>query len=127
VLDEFRALFAGRRMLFVAPETPMGGASFRAELPRLRTLGLRDAEFMAIPATDSFEHYDAILDAIRGRRGFDDIVIQAGPAATVASYDLAGTLDARVIDAGSLNTQLRYLADPLPGAADGDAAVSAAA
>lgn len=116
VLDEFRALFAGRRMLFVGPETPMGGASFREEMPRLKALGLRDGEFMAIPATDAFEHYDAILAGIRARRGFDDIVIQAGPAATVAAYELAGTMDARVIDAGSLNTQLRYLAEPLPDA-----------
>lgn len=120
VFDAFRALFAGRRILFVGPETPMGGASFRDEMPRLKAIGLRDGDFMAIPATDAFEHYEAILSEIRRRRkGFDDIFIQAGPAATVAAYELAGTTAGRVIDAGSLNTQIRYLAEPV--AAEPDA------
>lgn len=110
VFDEFRRLFDGRRILFVAPEAPMGGASFREEAARLRAIGLLEAEFLAVPATDAFEQYPAILDSIRARRWRGDIFIQAGPAATVAAYDLAGETDGRVIDAGSLNTQLRYLA-----------------
>lgn len=110
VKDEFRKPFAGRRTLFVAPETPMGGTSFREEGAGLRAIALRDADFLAIPAINAFEHYDEILAEIRRRPGFDNVFIQAGPAATAAASDLSGTIETRVIDAGSLNTPLRYLA-----------------
>ena len=108
VLDLFRALFAGRRILFVGPEDPLGGASFRDELPRLQRLGLVAGEFLAIPREDAFDHYDAILAEIR-RRDFDDLFLQAGPTATVMAYELAGEVRGRVLDVGSLNTQVRYL------------------
>jgi hypothetical protein len=112
VRELFRSLFSERRILFVASDSPLGGASFREEMDKLKSIGLRGADILTIPSTDAFAHYDQILAEIR-RRDFDDVFIQAGPTATIAAYDLAGTIKGRIIDAGSLNTQIRYL----PGAA----------
>lgn len=109
VLDQFRALFNGRRLLFVCPDRPMGGQSFGEQLETMRRLGLKGAQFIAVPETDAFEHSDQIRQAILGATGFDDVFIQAGPAATVWAYDLAERIDGRVLDVGSLNTQLRHL------------------
>lgn len=109
VLDQFRALFNGRRILFVCPDRPMGGLSFGEQLETMRRLGLKDAQFITVPTTDAFEHTVRIREAILNSTGFDDVFIQAGPAATVWAYDLAERIDGRVLDVGSLSTQLRHL------------------
>jgi hypothetical protein len=110
VLDLFRALFNGRRILFVGPERPMGGESFRAQIDTMKRIGLRDAQFITVPETNAFEHSDAVLGQILDTTGIDDVFLQAGPAATVWAYQLAGRIDGRVLDVGSFNMQLRYLA-----------------
>jgi hypothetical protein len=109
VLDLFRQLFRGRRILFVGPEQPLGGDSFRDQEGLMRRIGLRDAKFIDIPRTDAFEHSDDVQRRILDTTGFDDVFLQAGPAATVWANELAGRIDGRVLDVGSLNTQLRYL------------------
>ena len=109
VLDRYRALFSGRRILFVCPDRPMGGLSFPEQLGTMQRLGLRDAQFIKVPETDAFEHSAEIRSAVLASTGFDDLFIQAGPAATVWAYEFAGRIDGRVLDVGSLSTQLRHL------------------
>jgi len=109
VLGLFRALFNGRRILFVAPEQPLAGESFRGQLETMKRVGLRDAQFITIPRTDAFEHSDAVMKSILDSTGFDDVFLQAGPAATVWAHQLAGRIEGRVLDVGSLNSHVRYL------------------
>jgi hypothetical protein len=109
VLGKFRSLFNGRRILFVAPVKPMGGQSFAEQVPLMQQLGLRSAQFITVPDTDAFAETDRVMVEIDGARGFDDIFLQAGPAASVWAHMLAGKFEGRVLDVGSLNTQLRYL------------------
>lgn len=109
VLDKFRALFSGRRILFVCPERPMGGLSFPEQAETMQRLGLKSAQFIRVPEIDAFEHTARIREEILATKGFDDLFIQAGPAATVWAYDLAERIDGRVLDVGSLSAQLRYL------------------
>lgn len=111
VIDLFRRLFNGRRILFVAPDDPLGGPSFRALEPAMRKMGLRASEYISIPAIDAFAGMADIERMIRTRKGFDDIFIQAGPLATVLAHELAGKIGERVLDVGSLNTQVPYLVD----------------
>jgi hypothetical protein len=40
-----------------------------------------------------------------------DVFLQAGPLATVLAYELAGRIDARLIDSGALNAQVSYLVE----------------
>jgi hypothetical protein len=110
VLDKFRQLFNGRRILFVAPTTPMGGQSFAEQVPLMRRLGLKSAHFIAVPETDAYAATPRVLAEIEKARGYDDIFLSAGPAASVWAHQLAGRHDGRVLDVGSFNTQLRYLA-----------------
>jgi hypothetical protein len=109
VLDLFRALFAGRRILFVGPAEPTGGDSFRRLEGAMRRLGLREATFIDVPATNAFEYSDEVVRTILNTTQFDDVFLQAGPAATVWASELAGRIEGRVLDVGSLNTQLGYL------------------
>lgn len=109
VLDRYRALFNGRRILFVCPDRPMGGLSFAEQLGTMQRIGLRDAQFIKVPETDAFEHSAEVRQAILASTGFDDLFIQAGPAATVWAHQFAGRIDGRVLDVGSLSTQLRHL------------------
>lgn len=110
VLDDFRALFNRRRILFVCPDTPLGGLSFQAQEAVLKRIGVRSAQFLAIPNTDAFAHCAVIETQIRSMTGFDDVFIQAGPLASVIASELGNEIDGRILDVGSLNTQLRYLA-----------------
>lgn len=109
IFEQFRKLFRSRRILFVGPKTPGGGASFEEQLPLMQRLGLKSAQFIAIPEQHAFEASAEILAEIGRRTGFDDIFLQAGPAATVWANQLAGTVAGRVLDVGTFNTQLRYL------------------
>jgi len=109
VLDKFRRLFNGRHILFVAPAKPMGGQSFAEQVPLMRRLGLRSAQFITVPETDAFAATPRVLAEIAAARGYDDIFLSAGPAASVWAHQLAGKRDGRVLDVGSFNTQLRYL------------------
>jgi hypothetical protein len=109
VTDRFRRLFDGRRILFVAPEKPLGGPSFTELEPDMRRLGLRSAQYVAIPNQHAFEHAHDIEAAILAKTGYDDIFIQAGPMATWMASALADRVDGRVLDVGALNTQVRHL------------------
>jgi hypothetical protein len=75
----------------------------------MRRLGLVAADYSAVPSIDAFASINAIEAAILSRRGFDDVFIQAGPVATVLASELAGRIDGRVLDVGSLNTQVHFL------------------
>lgn len=110
VLEKFRGLFRGRHVLFVAPARPMGGQSFAEQVPLMRRLGLRSAQFITVPETDAYAATPRVLAEIAEARGYDDIFLSAGPAASVWAHQLAGRRDGRVLDVGSFNTQLRYLA-----------------
>jgi len=109
VKEDFRALFSGRRILFICPNNPHGGESFQTLEPKLRAIGLKDAQYIAIPQEDvaSIEH--DVRREIDKKRGYDDIFIQAGPLATVLAYELAGTIEGRVIDSGRLNKTVVFL------------------
>jgi hypothetical protein len=109
VLEKFRQLFNSRRILFVAPTTPMGGQSFAEQVPLMRRLGLKSAQFIAVPETDAYAATPRVLAEIEKACGYDDIFLSAGPAASVWAHQLAGRRDGRVLDVGSFNTQLRYL------------------
>jgi hypothetical protein len=109
VRDEFRALFRGRRILFVGPETPHGGASFRRQYDDMKRIGLKSADFISIPATDAATYATEIEAEILSRRSFDDVFLQAGPLATVLAAELSSKINGRALDVGSLNTQIRYL------------------
>jgi hypothetical protein len=110
VKADFQALFRNRRILFVCPKTPKGGASFEALEPELRNIGLRDAQYIFIPEVDAALVEGDIRREIEKKSNYDDIFIQAGPLATVLAYELAGTIDGRVIDSGRLNNAVPYLA-----------------
>ena len=60
VMDDFRALFLGKRLLFVCPETPLGGLSFPAQELAMKKLGLRSAKFLIIPNSNAFCQYASI-------------------------------------------------------------------
>lgn len=109
VKDDFRRLFAGRRILFVGPRTPLWGPSFRDLGEELRALGVAAAEFVDVPPVDAAAEEERIVRAILAARGMTDVFIQAGPLATVLAHELAGRTDARILDAGSLNAQVPYL------------------
>lgn len=112
-LDEikslFRNLFRGKRILFVCPAAPLMGDSFMRLEPMMRRLGLLSAQFIEIPSIDAYRELDEIQSRITQSRGFDEIFIQAGPVASVLATELTERLNVRVIDAGSLNTQMPYL------------------
>jgi hypothetical protein len=110
VKDDFQALFRNRRILFVCPKTPKGGDSFEALEPKLRKIGLRDAQYIFVPEVDAASVEDDIRREIDRKSNYDDIFIQAGPLATVLAYELAGTIDGCVIDSGRLNNAIPYLA-----------------
>ena len=87
----------------------MGGQSFADQLPLMQQLGLRSAQFISVPEADAFAATDRVMAEIGQARGYDDIFISAGPAASVWAHQLAGRGSGRVLDVGSFNTQLRYL------------------
>jgi hypothetical protein len=109
VKDDFQALFRNRRILFVCPKTPKGGDSFEALEPTLRAIGLRDAQYIFVPEVDAASVEDDIRREIDRKSNYDDIFIQAGPLATVLAYELAGTIEGRVIDSGRLNKSVVFL------------------
>lgn len=115
VLDDFRQLFAGRRILFVAARDPLYGGAYRDKGRELAALGVAAAEFIDIPAVDAAAEEERIVrEILAGARGMTDVFIQAGPFATVLAHELAGRMDARIIDSGALNAQVEYLVPQMP-------------
>lgn len=111
VKDDFRALFRERRILFICPEKPLAGHSFKELEPKLRRIGLRDAQYISIPNVDAAAVEQDIHRQLQKKSRYDDIFIQAGPLATALAYELAGTVDGRVIDSGALNNAVPFFAD----------------
>jgi hypothetical protein len=111
VKEDFRSLFRGRRILFICPESPLAGQSFKELEPKLRRIGLRDAQYIFIPNQDAAEVELDIRRELEQKSGYDDIFIQAGPFATVLAYELAGAVDGRIIDVGALNKAVPIFAD----------------
>jgi len=106
IKKDFRALFQNRKILFVCPEVPLAGNSFKDLEEHLKKIGLSGAQYIFIPNFDAAAFECDIVRQIQSRSGFDDIFLQCGPLATVLSYELAGTIDGRVVDVGALNTAI---------------------
>lgn len=110
VKEDFRKIFRDKRILFICPEKPLAGLSFPELEPTLRAIGLRDAQYIFIPAIDAASEEERIRKELAEKRGYDDLFIQAGPLATAMAYELAGTIDGKVLDIGALNYAVPLLA-----------------
>lgn len=109
VKNDFRSLFAGRRILFICPRSPHEGDGFKELEPRMREFGLDGAEYHYIPEIDAAAVEDEIVDKILTTKDVTDVFIQAGPLASVLAHELSDKIEVPIVDAGALNTQLMYL------------------
>lgn len=106
VLDAYRRLFEGRRVLIVAPERPLHGVSFLELVKRKVIVSPSDVAFVEIPDRECFSHRRQILSSILAAREPDVVMLQAGPTATVLAFELATRHGITTYDVGSLNTSL---------------------
>lgn len=106
ITDLYRRFFMGKRVLFVAPEQPLMGSSFRDLVKRGVILSPSDIRFLPIPNCDSFALADQILKTILSGGSWDTVFLQAGPAATVLAAELGGKHAIRAFDVGSMNVSL---------------------
>jgi hypothetical protein len=112
VLDDVCRLFEGKRILFVTAKEPHYGGSYEDKARELAILGVKAADFIEVPAVGALGDADRVEREILAKcRGMTDVFLQAGPLATVLAYELAGRIDARLIDSGALNAQVSYLVE----------------
>ncbi len=106
VFDLYRQFFANRQILFVSPDQPLIGQSFRDLVRKNVISSAKKVEFITIPNRDCFEFYNDILNKILKFRYTEAIFIQAGPTATVMAAELMEKHGLLSYDVGSLNVSL---------------------
>jgi hypothetical protein len=104
VLDAYRLLLEGKRVLFVCPEHPLLGSSFQSLASRGIIQSPRSIQFLEIPNKNAFAYYDSIKRDILKHQDVDCVFVQAGPTATALVADLA--TDMIAFDVGSWNVSL---------------------
>ncbi len=78
ILRLYRRLLQGRRVLFVAPDHPLAGPSFR-ELCRQGVItSPRSVDFLSIPESDCFDYYGDIRKKVTSFPDVDAVFIQGG-------------------------------------------------
>jgi hypothetical protein len=106
ILALYRSLFQGKRVLVVAPDQPLAGASFKELCQEGVIKSPRSVDFLSIPESDCFDFYDDILKRVDSFQGVDAVFIQAGPTATVLAADLAERKGLLAYDVGTWNISL---------------------
>lgn len=109
VMELYRSLFRNKRLLIVAPTTPLIKPSFRLLEQQLIANGSININYIDIPQIDAFSHYREIKSKILNFSHFDIVWIQAGPTASVLTYDLAINHNILAYDIGSFNVSLNYI------------------
>jgi hypothetical protein len=111
ICDLYRRFFNGRRVLFVCPDKPLHGASFRHLVKGKVIMSPKEIAFLTVPDRNCFDHYDHILKEILKHERVNTVFIQAGPAATVLAADLAVNHGLTAYDVGSFNISLGKAAE----------------
>jgi hypothetical protein len=106
ILALYRRLFQGKKILIVAPERPLAGASFKELCTQGVITSPRSVDFLSIPESDCFDYYDDIRKRIDDFPDVEAVFIQAGPTATVLAADLAGREGLLSYDVGTWNISL---------------------
>jgi hypothetical protein len=106
IAELYRSLFSQRNILFVCPESPLMGMSFRKLYDAGIIHSIRNADFITIPEKNCFSYYDKIVKEILSYKLIDAVFIQAGPTATVLVADLMANHGILAYDMGSWNTSL---------------------
>lgn len=109
VMEHFRNLFRKKRLLIVAPESPLMSPSFRSLKQQLIAGGTKSINYIDIPETNAFMYYHDIKSKILESKGFDAIWVQAGPTASILTHDLAINHNMLAYDIGSFNTTLKFI------------------
>jgi len=106
ILLLYRRLLQGKRVLFVAPDDPIAGSSFRALCRQGVIASPRSVDFLSIPESDCFDYYGDIRTKVASFPDVDAVFIQGGPTATVLAADLAARDGLVACDVGSWNISL---------------------
>lgn len=102
----YKKLFDGRNVVFVGPDQPRIGRSFKALVKDGVIKSPSQTEFLAVPERDEFAVYEELLQKILEFRQADAVFIQAGPTAAALAAELAWKHGVRAFDAGALNVSL---------------------
>jgi hypothetical protein len=109
LLSDVRQWVRGKRILALAPKTPLRGAPMREVLSALR---VADAEYIDIPETNAFSLAQEYAEYIAQRSDVSIVLLQAGPLATYLALK-CGTLATQCVDLGSFNSTITLLNDEL--------------
>lgn len=106
IFSLYKSFFFGRRVLFVAPDEPMMGDSFRKLVDKKIIKSIKEAFFLSVPNNNCFRQYDVILNDILKFKDLDAVFLQCGPTATVMAAELTKNYGMIAYDVGSFNTSL---------------------
>jgi hypothetical protein len=110
ILELYQKFFAQRRILFVSPDEPLMGESFRSLVDNGIIKSPSQIHFIAVPKENCFEYYDNILEAIQKFNDIDTVFLQCGPTATILAADLTQNYGMTAYDVGSFNISLQKAA-----------------
>ena len=102
----YKKLFEGRNVVFVAPDQPRIGRSFRTLVKDRVIRSPSQTGFLSVPERDEFAAYEDLLGKILEFKQADAVFIQAGPTAAALAAELAWKHGVRAFDAGTLNVSL---------------------
>lgn len=106
IFNLYKSFFADRRVLFVSPEEPLIGVSFRTLVNNGIIKSIKEAYFISVPNNNAFGQYDIILKKILKFKNIDAVFLQCGPTATVMAAELTKNYGRLAYDVGSFNTAL---------------------
>jgi len=106
IFELYKSFFIGRRILFVAPDEPLMGVSFRTLVDNGIIKNIKEAYFISVPNKNCFRQYDSILKEILKFKDVDAVFLQCGPTATVMAAELTKKYGKLAYDVGSFNTAL---------------------
>jgi hypothetical protein len=110
ILNLYRSFLQGKSILFVCPESPLMGLSFRKLYDTDIVKSMKNVDFIVIPDKNCFSYYDSIMQRILSHISIDAVFIQAGPTATVLVADLMANHGILAYDIGSWNVSLQKAA-----------------
>jgi hypothetical protein len=110
IINLYKRMFEGRRIVIVCPEKPNMGASFQELVAKKVIRSPRNVEFIVIPDHDCYDKYDEIKKGCADAQSVDAVFIQAGPVGTVLAADLTEEYGMLAYDVGSMNVSLERAA-----------------
>ncbi|MCG8430177.1 MAG: GT-D fold domain-containing glycosyltransferase [Candidatus Omnitrophica bacterium] len=113
-IDEVTSLYRNflkrKKVLFVCPQAPLMGNSFKNLHHRGIIQSPSSIEFLFIPNNNAYHYYRSIKRKVLRYKRLDAVFIQSGPTATVLAADLGENHGLLSYDVGSWNVSLEKAA-----------------